>query len=128
MNNLGTNSPHKNVNSQTHNPDYDIKNNEKGPDSDLIQNDEMLEDFIKFDDEDSNNNLSRDLNSKKINTMFRSDNIEVNEERVFAPWISEKTMNTKQANIRLHNEILEFTSYISPSKQDYEMRLNTIKR
>lgn len=107
--------------------DFNDKNNLKNSkDKKSVQKEEQTEDFIQFDTETPKKEKDNDQNSKKIHTMFRSDNIEVNEERIFAPWISEATTNIKNANIRLHNEIVEFTNYIAPSKQDYQIRLKTI--
>lgn len=36
-------------------------------------------------------------------------------------------MAIKNPNVRLHNELIEFTNYISPSKEDYNKRTNAIK-
>lgn len=45
-----------------------------------------------------------------------------NHERVYAPWMSKATSLIKNPNVRLHNEIIEFSQYVQPTQEDFEMR------
>lgn len=49
------------------------------------------------------------------------------EERKKAPWITESTLQVKHSLVRLHNEILDFCAYVSPSKLESSRREKAIK-
>ncbi len=42
--------------------------------------------------------------------------------KLIQPWISKKTLSIKTPLIRLHNEIIEFYLYISPSEEEHARR------
>ena len=89
---------------------------------------EIEEDFVEFTFNDINTGDDNDTNNnKKIKENPKLDDNIINEEKLYAPWISDKTMDIKNPNVRLHNEIIEFTNFISPSKSDYDKRSNAIK-
>jgi hypothetical protein len=41
-------------------------------------------------------------------------------------WISEHTQQTKHPLVRLHNEILDFCKYATPSQEEVALRLKAI--
>jgi hypothetical protein len=88
---------------------------------------EPVEEFIEFFDDENKKEEPPTDPTKKFNPNLKSDNYFMDEEKTFAPWMSEKTMSIKNPNVRLHNEIIEFTNYISPSNQDHDKRMNAIK-
>lgn len=49
------------------------------------------------------------------------------EEKVFAPWMSKSTAQIKNTNVKLHNEIIEFTKYIQPNPLDIDKREMSIQ-
>lgn len=44
------------------------------------------------------------------------------------PWTNEKTLNIKNPNIRLHNEIVEFYKFIQPSETEKFNREKSSKK
>lgn len=50
------------------------------------------------------------------------------QEKVYAPWMSKATSMIQNINVRLHNEIVEFSNYIQPTKDDVQKRELAIKQ
>ena len=50
------------------------------------------------------------------------------QERVYAPWMSKATSTISNINVRLHNEIVEFSQYIQPTPEDVQKREIAIKQ
>jgi len=104
-------------------PSTDFSNTKKN-----IENEVSEDDFIEFISDEKKSQDELEFHGKKVNTNIKSDNYFLNDEKIYAPWISDSTMSIKNPNVRLHNELIEFTNYISPSKEDYNKRTNAIKR
>ncbi|KRX10728.1 hypothetical protein PPERSA_00498 [Pseudocohnilembus persalinus] len=49
-------------------------------------------------------------------------------ERKIAPWISKKTLRIQNSVLRLHNEIIEFTQYLQPTKAEHQLRMDSFNR
>lgn len=60
---------------------------------------------------------------------INSENIQNIDEKVFiAPWLTPLTLKIKNSLARLHNEIIDFYNYITPSEEEHNSRLQAIKR
>ena len=44
------------------------------------------------------------------------------DEQSIAPWASSKTLRIRNPLLRLHNEIIELSEYLSPTKSEHEIR------
>lgn len=65
--------------------------------------------------------------SKKRTHAEMSKTIEESEdEKNDSPWISENTTQAKHPLVRLHNEILDFCNYVTPTKNESERREKAI--
>ncbi|EGR32991.1 hypothetical protein IMG5_064460 [Ichthyophthirius multifiliis] len=52
---------------------------------------------------------------------------EVLDEKKLAPWISDQTLLIKNPLYRLHNEIIELTEYLAPTKEEHELRIKSFE-
>lgn len=91
------------------------------------------EDFIKFtpdDQADDNEDFTkRPETRQKCRLLLNEANGEVSyhQERLYAPWMSKTTSEIKNPNVKLHNEIIEFSNYVQPSPKDVEKRTKAIE-
>jgi non-canonical poly(A) RNA polymerase PAPD5/7 len=93
-------------------------NLEEGDDRDprIVVNDEVDNIFKKTK---LNNNDER----KKISYAMNSNNgVSIETEMQLAPWISKSTLRIKNTLIRFHNEIIDFSKYVSPSEEEHLKR------
>lgn len=63
---------------------------------------------------------------KKVKKNTETDII-LAENAYIAPWMSLTTKTIKIPSIRLHNEIVDFYNYISPTSTEHERRLNALE-
>ena len=63
-----------------------------------------------------------------LSESVKSDNNIVREKDYIAPWISSSTIRIKNSLARLHNEIIDFFNYITPSEEEHISRLEAIKK
>ena len=47
---------------------------------------------------------------------------------MYAPWMSKTTSQIKNPNVKLHNEIIEFSNYVQPDPKDSEKREKAIEQ
>lgn len=73
-------------------------------------------DFLCFEEE-----------KPKINKGFEKTNDKYNRE-VNYPWLSDETLKVKDIHTQLHNEILDYVKWITPSKEDMDNRQSLVKR
>ncbi len=86
-----------------------------------------------FDDllnDKPNKKLKKDLNDKEntISDSIKTDNQPIIEKDYIAPWLSSSTIKIKNSLARLHNEIIDFFKYITPSEDEHKTRIAAIKQ
>jgi DNA polymerase sigma len=92
------------------------------------------EDFIKFSSEElleEQESLSKRADLRQKSRLYLNSAIgEVSyyQERLYAPWMSKTTSQIKNPNVKLHNEIIEFSNYVQPSEKDIENRQKAIEQ
>lgn len=76
------------------------------------------DDFLSF----SEVNLSKFAEGRKLISEEEKDDLETRisqkYDRAQYPWVSDFTLKIKDAQLFLHNEILDFVNFISPSDKD----------
>ena len=65
----------------------------------------MDEDFLVFDLEPNKKVKQEKIDQSKI-----------------APWIKKSTLKIKNPLAKMHNEIIEFYNYVTPTQQEHAMR------
>ncbi|KAL4464118.1 hypothetical protein ABPG74_006055 [Tetrahymena malaccensis] len=81
-----------------------------------------IDDFLQFEEKlDKKDADDGDLNIEPVIGK------QADEQKV-APWASLRTLRIKNPLLRLHNEIIELTDYLSPTKQEHEIRLKSMER
>ena len=56
-----------------------------------------------------------------------SSNKSVDEEKL-APWMTRSTQKIRNTLVRFHNEIIDFVSYVMPSKEDHNLREQSLAK
>lgn len=90
------------------------------------------EDFIKFDfealpEEFEDSSKRADFKQKsRLYSLVASGEVNYFQERLYAPWMSKTTSQIKNPNVKLHNEIIEFSNYVQPSQEDIDKRQRAI--
>ncbi|CAD8121914.1 unnamed protein product [Paramecium sonneborni] len=74
---------------------------------------------LNDDDEDDEPKISKKIKNDEDDCVIKVDVI---------PWMSKKTMMIKNPVLRLHNEMIEFFNYISPSDQEHKRRITAYMR
>lgn len=87
----------------------------------------MTEEFLSFNDIDPQ--LSNRQPTKEIDENDIEDKISAKYNLSSQyPWVSEQTLRIKNIWLFLHNEILDFLKFISPTAEDKQVREKVVKR
>lgn len=107
------------------NTDSQADQNKKKRDINSIINEDSLQDkpYKKIKKNEKN-----EKNASPIKELQNSNNSQPIDERDFiAPWLTDSTIKIKNSLARMHNEIIDFYNYITPSEEEHNLRLQAIK-
>lgn len=111
--------------------DKDFKVN-KAKDVTLLeksQSDEVPNDFLSFNSVDVKKYESKaHPDQVNVGDMDIESRISKKYDRTQYPWLSDFTLNIKDAFLFLHNEIIDFVKFVSSSEEDIQIRKQVVKR
>ncbi|CDW77171.1 poly rna polymerase [Stylonychia lemnae] len=109
------------------------KSQEKDFRSDVLNTKKLIleDDFISFSSVDQSKFIERRADYEDFNADDIGDDLETKISQKYNrdqyPWLTSDTQKIRDVSIFLHNEILDFVSFISPSESDLEVRRQVVK-
>jgi hypothetical protein len=84
-----------------------------------MQSDGLDADFIPFTSDSQPNQFNHPGRVQIPESSLK-------QELVYAPWLTPATASIRNPNVRLHNEIIEFSQFIQPSDRDVALRTKAV--